>query len=72
MRFNSLLINLDNIFKKEKELNKGFFFIYLLFNRKRAFKLFIRQLNYQKINVMFLKPTSIYTGPLYPHVSFGG
>jgi hypothetical protein len=24
MRFNSLLINLDNIFKKEKELTKGF------------------------------------------------
>jgi hypothetical protein len=24
MRINYLLINLDNIFKKEKELNKGF------------------------------------------------
>jgi hypothetical protein len=29
MRINYLLINLDNIFKKEKELNKAF--LYLIF-----------------------------------------
>jgi hypothetical protein len=48
MRINYLLIKLDNTFKKEKELNKGF----SLFNFsliKKAFKLFIKQLNYRKL-----------------------
>jgi hypothetical protein len=46
MRINYLLIKLDNTFKKEKELNN--------FNIKRAFKLFIKQLNYQKLKECFL------------------
>jgi hypothetical protein len=38
---------------------------------KGAFKLFIKQLNYQKNKEVFLKHISTYTGPLDPHVMFG-
>jgi hypothetical protein len=71
MRINYLLIKLDNTFKKENEINKGFSLFNLSLILKRAFKVFIKQLNYQKIKVVFLKPTSTYTGPLDPHVSVG-
>jgi hypothetical protein len=49
MRINYLLIKLDNSFKKEKELNKGFSLFNFPLILKRAFKLFIKQLNYQKL-----------------------
>jgi hypothetical protein len=49
MRINYLLIKLDDTFKKEKELNKGVSLFNFSFNIKRAFKLFIKQLNYQKL-----------------------
>jgi hypothetical protein len=49
MRINYLLIELDNTFKKDKELNKGFSLFNLSLILKRAFKLFIKQLNYQKL-----------------------
>jgi hypothetical protein len=49
MRINYLLFELDNTFKKEKELNKGFSLFNLSLILKRAFKLFIKQLNYQKL-----------------------
>jgi hypothetical protein len=49
MRINYLLIKLYNIFKKDKELNKGFSLFNLSLISKRAFKLFIEQLNYQKL-----------------------
>jgi hypothetical protein len=71
MRINYLLIKLDNTFKTEKELNKGFSLFNFSLILKRAFKLFIKQLNYQKIKGVFLKPTSTYPGPLEPHVSVG-
>jgi hypothetical protein len=54
MIFNYLLIILNNIFKKEKELIRGFSLFNFPFNIKRAFKLFINQLNYQKLNECFL------------------
>jgi hypothetical protein len=49
MRINYLLIKLDNTFKKEKELNKGFSLFNFFLILKRAFNLFIKQLNYQKL-----------------------
>jgi hypothetical protein len=49
MRINYLLIKLGNIFKKEKELNKSFSLFNFSLILKRAFKLFIKQLNYQKL-----------------------
>jgi hypothetical protein len=55
----------------EKELNKGFSLFNFPLIEKGAFKLFIKQLNYQKLKGVFLKPTSIYTGPLDPHVKVG-
>jgi hypothetical protein len=48
-----LLIILNNTFKKEKELIRVFLYLFL-FNIKRAFKLFIKQLNYQKLMKCFL------------------
>jgi hypothetical protein len=49
MRTNYFLIELDNTFKKEKELNKGFSLFNFSLILKRDFKLFIKQLNYQKL-----------------------
>jgi hypothetical protein len=49
MGINYLLIKLDNTFKKDKELSKGFSLFNLSLILKRAFKLFIKQLNYQKL-----------------------
>jgi hypothetical protein len=49
MRVNYLLIKLDNSLKKEKELNKGFSLFNFSLILKRAFKLFIKKLNYQKL-----------------------
>jgi hypothetical protein len=49
MRINYLLIKLDNTFKMEKELNKGSSLFNFSLILKRAFKLFIKQLNYQKL-----------------------
>jgi hypothetical protein len=49
MIINYLLIVLNNTFKKEKELNKGFSLYNSSLILKRAFKLFIKQLNYQKL-----------------------
>jgi hypothetical protein len=54
MRINYLLIKLDNTFKKEKELTKGFSLFNFFLILKRAFKLFIKQLNYQKLKLCFL------------------
>jgi hypothetical protein len=54
MVINYPLINLGNTFKKEKELNKGFSLFNLPLILKRAFKLFIEQLNYQKLKKCFL------------------
>jgi hypothetical protein len=54
MRINYLLIELNNTFKKEKELNKGFSLFNFSLILKRAFKLFIKQLNYQKLKECFL------------------
>jgi hypothetical protein len=54
MRINYLLIELDNTFKKEKELNKGFSLFNFSLILKRAFKLFIKHLNYQKLKECFL------------------
>jgi hypothetical protein len=53
MIINYLLIILNNTFKKEKELIRIFLYLFL-FNIKRAFKLFIKQLNYQKLRKCFL------------------
>jgi hypothetical protein len=55
MRINYLLIKLDNTFKKEKELYKGFSLFNSSLKVKRAFKLFIKQLNYQKLKECFLR-----------------
>jgi hypothetical protein len=71
MIINYLLIILNNTFKKEKELNKGFSLFNSSLILKRAFKLFIKQLIYPKIKEVFLKHISTYTGPLDPHVSVG-
>jgi hypothetical protein len=49
MRINYLLIKLDNTFKKEKELDRGFSLFNFSLILKRAFKPFIKQLNYQKL-----------------------
>jgi hypothetical protein len=49
MRINYPLIELRNTSKKEKELNKGFSLFNFSLILKRAFKLFIKQLNYQKL-----------------------
>jgi hypothetical protein len=49
MRIDYLLFELDNTFKKDKDLNKGFSLFNLSLILKRAFKLFIKQLNYQKL-----------------------
>jgi hypothetical protein len=49
MRINYVLLKLDNTFKKEKELNKGFSLFNFSLTLKRVFKLFIKQLNYQKL-----------------------
>jgi hypothetical protein len=49
MIINYLLIKLDNVFKKEKELNMSFSLFNLPLILKRAFKFFIKQLNYQKL-----------------------
>jgi hypothetical protein len=54
MRISYLLIELDNTFKKEKELNKGFSLFNFSLIIKRAFKLFIKQLNYQNLKECFL------------------
>jgi hypothetical protein len=54
MKITYLLIRLDNTFKKEKELNMGFSLFSLPLILKRAFKLFIKQLNYQKSKEYFL------------------
>jgi hypothetical protein len=54
MRINYLLFELDNTFKKDKELNRGFSLFNLSLILKRAFKLFIKQLNYQKLKECFL------------------
>jgi hypothetical protein len=54
MIINYLLITLNNTFKKEKELNKGFSLFNFSLILKRAFKLFIKQLNYQKLKKCFL------------------
>jgi hypothetical protein len=54
MRINYLLIKLDNTFKKEKELNKGFSLFNFSLILKRDFKLFIKQLIYQKLKECFL------------------
>jgi hypothetical protein len=48
MRTNYILIKLD-ILSKGKELNKGFSLFNFSLILKRAFKLFIKQLNYQKL-----------------------
>jgi hypothetical protein len=42
------------LFKKEKELIKGFSLFNFPLLLKRAFKLFIKQLNYQKLKGCFL------------------
>jgi hypothetical protein len=49
-----LLFILNNTSKKEKDLIKGFTLFYFPFNIKRAFKPFINQLNYQKLDECFL------------------
>jgi hypothetical protein len=49
-----LLYILNNAFKKEKDLIKDFLLFNFPFNIKRAFKPFINQLNYQKLNECFL------------------
>jgi hypothetical protein len=54
MRINYILIKSDNTFKKEKELNKGFSLFNFSLILKSAFKLFIKQLNYQKLKECFL------------------
>jgi hypothetical protein len=54
MIINYVLIKLGTTFKKEKELNKGFSLFNFSFNIKRAFKLFIKQLNYQKLKKCFI------------------
>jgi hypothetical protein len=54
MVINYPLINLYNTFKKEKELNKGFSLFNFPLILKRAFKLFIKQLNYRKLRKCFL------------------
>jgi hypothetical protein len=54
MIINYLLITLNNTFKKEKELNKGFSLFNFSLILKRAFQLFIKQLNYQKLKECFL------------------
>jgi hypothetical protein len=54
MIINYLLIVLDNTFQKGKELNKGFSLFDFPLLLKRAFKLFIKQLNYQKLKWCFL------------------
>jgi hypothetical protein len=54
MIINYLLITLNNSFKKEKELNKGFSLFNFSLILKRAFKLFIKQLNYQNLKECFL------------------
>jgi hypothetical protein len=41
MRINYLLIKLDNIFKKEKELNEGFSLFNFFLILKRTFKLLL-------------------------------
>jgi hypothetical protein len=43
------------LFKKEKELIKGFSLFNFPLLLKRAFKLFIKQLNYQKLKKCFLR-----------------
>jgi hypothetical protein len=54
MIFNYLLIILNNIFKKEKELFRGFPLFNFPFNNERAFKLFSKQLIDHKLNKCFL------------------
>jgi hypothetical protein len=54
MRINYILFELDNTFKKDKELNKGFSLFNFPLILKRAFKLFIKQLDYQKLKECFL------------------
>jgi hypothetical protein len=54
MIFDYLLIKLGNTFKKEKELNKGFSLFNFSLLSKGLFKLFIKQLNYQKLKKCFL------------------
>jgi hypothetical protein len=54
MVINYLLIKLDNTFKKEKELNRGFSLFNFSLILKWAFKLSIKQLNYQKLKECFL------------------
>jgi hypothetical protein len=49
MIINYLLIVLNNTFQKGKKLNKGFSLFNSSLILKRAFKLFIKQLNYQKL-----------------------
>jgi hypothetical protein len=49
MIFNYLLIILNNIFKKEKELIRDFSLFNLPLILKGHFKIFIKQLNYQKL-----------------------
>jgi uncharacterized membrane protein YczE len=66
MIINYLLIILNNTFKKEKELIRGFLSLFL-FSIKKGFKLFIKKL--PKFKEVFLKHISTYPGPLDPHVS---
>jgi hypothetical protein len=54
MIINYLLIILNNTFKKEKELNKGFSLFNFSIILKRVVKLFIKQLNYKKLKKCFL------------------
>jgi hypothetical protein len=56
MIINYLLIILNNIFQKGKELIRDFPLFNFPFNTKRAFKLFSKQLIYQKLNKCFLSP----------------
>jgi hypothetical protein len=65
------LIKLGNTFQKGKRIKKGFFLFNCSLIFKRAFKLFIKQVNYPKIKEVFLKHIGTYTGPLDPHVSLG-
>jgi hypothetical protein len=54
MIINYLLSVLNNTFQKEKELIKGFSLFTFPLLLKRAFKLFIKQVNYQKLKGCFL------------------
>jgi hypothetical protein len=51
---NYLLIVLNNTFQKGKELIRDFSLFNFPLILKRAFKLFIKQLNYQKLKECFL------------------